>query len=66
MDLNVQAFRIVQEVTSEVVPNRAKQAASRRGGIKGGTARAKSITPSRRAEIARKANAARWKKPSTA
>jgi hypothetical protein len=34
----------------------------RRGGLKGGKARAASLTPEKRAEIARKAAAARWKK----
>ena len=63
MDLNVHAFRLVQEATSEVKPQKAKQAASRKGGLKDGAARAKSISPSRRTEIARKASAARWKKP---
>jgi hypothetical protein len=62
MDLNVQAFRLVQEATSEVAPDKAKRAASRKGGLKGGTARAKSITPARRLEIAHKASAARWNK----
>lgn len=33
----------------------------RRGGAKGGKARAKGLTPERRQEIARKAAAARWK-----
>jgi hypothetical protein len=32
----------------------------RRGGLKGGTARAAKMTPERRAEIARKAAKARW------
>jgi len=67
MDLNVQAFRLVQEATSEVVPDKAKLASSRKGGIKGGAARARSITPERRVEIARRASEARWhkKKPGT-
>jgi hypothetical protein len=34
----------------------------RRGGLKGGKARAASMTPKRRAEIAKKAAAARWKR----
>lgn len=34
----------------------------RRGGIKGGKARAEALTPSRRSEIARAAVKARWKK----
>jgi hypothetical protein len=34
----------------------------RRGGLKGGKARAGALTPERRAEIARAAGEARWKK----
>ena len=34
----------------------------RRGGLKGGAARAKKLTPERRADIAKKAAAARWGK----
>jgi hypothetical protein len=34
----------------------------RKGGIKGGKARARTLTPERRAEIAKKAAATRWKK----
>ncbi len=34
----------------------------RRGGLKGGTARAKKLTPEQRTDIARIAAAARWKK----
>ena len=44
----------------------AKNAAAvelgRLGGLKGGKARASALSPSRRAEIAREAAAARWKK----
>ena len=36
------------------------------GGLRGGYARALSLTPARRVEIARKANAARWHKPAPA
>lgn len=60
MDLNKLAFRVVQEATSEDVSAKAKRASSRKGGLKGGVARAKSITQQRRIEIARKANEARW------
>ncbi len=35
----------------------------RRGGLKGGKARAASMTPKRRAEIAKKAAETRWRKP---
>ena len=34
----------------------------RRGGLKGGKARAQKLTPEQRSEIARKAAAARWNK----
>lgn len=36
----------------------------RRGGLKGGQARAEKLTPEQRREIARKAAAARWATPS--
>jgi hypothetical protein len=36
--------------------------ANRKGGLKGGKARAASMTPERRAEIAKKAAASRWSK----
>ncbi len=42
--------------------NPAAVALGRRGGLKGGKARAESMTPERRAEIAAKAAAARWGK----
>ena len=37
----------------------------RRGGLKGGKARAANMTPERRAEIARDAARSRWRKPGT-
>jgi hypothetical protein len=37
----------------------------RRGGLKGGKARAAAMSPERRAEIARKAAAARWRRKYT-
>jgi hypothetical protein len=70
MDLNVQAFRLVEVATGEVGRILAKRAASRKGGLKGGAARAKSISPVRRVKIAQTADGARWrnkdKKPPTA
>jgi hypothetical protein len=61
MDLNVRAFRLVQHVVADPpstkVPSRD---AAKRGGIKGGRARAESLTSERRAEIARRASQARW------
>lgn len=46
-------------------PNKdpAAVALGRKGGLKGGKARADAMTPERRAEIARKAAAKRWGKP---
>lgn len=41
----------------------AAVALGRRGGLKGGKARAKTLTAERRAEIARKAARSRWKSP---
>lgn len=63
MDINVQAFRLVQQATtSSSEPERVKRASSRKGGLKGGVERAKTLSPERRAEIARKASDARWAK----
>jgi hypothetical protein len=63
MDLNVRAFRTVQEALRErSSENTGKKDASRKGGLIGGPSRAKSLSSKRRLEIAKKANAARWKK----
>ena len=45
----------------EPVKNPAAVALGRLGGLKGGKARANSLSPERRAEIARKAAQKRWK-----
>lgn len=45
--------------------NPAAVALGKLGGAKGGPARAKALTPEKRAEIAKKAAATRWKKPNT-
>lgn len=60
MDVNVRAFRTVHAALDESPPDK-KKASSRQGGLEGGPARAKALTRERRVEIARKANAARWK-----
>jgi len=61
MDVNVLAYRIAQKATKETAsPDAQKTASSRKGGLRGGIARAKSLTKERREEIARKANMARW------
>jgi hypothetical protein len=72
-DLNALAFSIVQEATedatveppTEKIPPEKDPLAvelGRRGGLKGGKARAAKLTPEERAEIARIAARARWKK----
>ncbi len=71
-DLNELAARIVGEATGEVVPedepklddgkDPAAVALGRRGGLKGGKARAAKLTPEERSEAAKKAAQARWKK----
>ena len=73
-DPNVTAFRVVQEATRDPDTGEAEQpvpkkrrknpaavALGRRGGKKGGKARAAKLTPEQRSEIARKAARARWK-----
>lgn len=64
MDLNVRALRTVQAALAEpALPNKRKEAA-RKGGLVGGASRAKTISATRRIEIARNASAARWRKAS--
>jgi hypothetical protein len=71
-DLNQWAKAMVDIATGEVedrAPTPEEQgkdpaavALGRRGGLKGGTARAASLTPEQRSEIARKAASSRWKR----
>lgn len=69
-DANQRAVMIAQMATGEVekIPEEtdliklAASAMGRKGGLKGGKARAKSLSAKRRSEIAKKAAAARWKK----
>jgi hypothetical protein len=65
MDLNVRAFRTVQAALSETTTLSKRQVASRKGGIAGGRARANSVSPERRKEIARAASLARWARTRT-
>jgi hypothetical protein len=65
-DPNQLAKMIVDLATGAVsedkpVPLTPAQEFARSGGLKGGKARADSMTPERRSEIARKAAAKRWK-----
>lgn len=65
-DINVIAANIVGQATSQDIPktndgkNAYAVALGRMGGLKGGKARAKKLTPERRKEIARKAAETRW------
>jgi hypothetical protein len=64
-DLNKLAASIVTEAIGEAPdPDEGKDPAAvslgRRGGLKGGAARAAKLTPEQRSKIARKAAAVRW------
>jgi hypothetical protein len=73
-DLNQLAQRLVQEATGDapaMPPDKAAEkrekdpaavALGRRGGLKGGAARAKKLSTEERSEIARKAASTRWNK----
>lgn len=66
LDMNQLAKRIVDEATGDAEKTlpppelTGKKADSRKGGLKGGNARAKKLTPEQRSEIAKKAAATRW------
>jgi hypothetical protein len=63
MDVNVRAFRVVQQATDENLPTSTpKKVAARKGGLIGGPSRARSISRERRVEIAKKASTVRWTK----
>lgn len=70
-DPNVLAYNIVQQATGQIPkvnPDEGKNPAAvslgRLGGLKGGKARAASLTPAKRKAIAKKAAETRWgKKP---
>lgn len=64
-DPNQLAKMIVDLTTGNPIveePESVKQKAGRLGGLKGGEARAKALTPAKRKAIARKAAQARWGK----
>lgn len=72
LDLNELASQIAGEATGEAPPDEepkpddgkdpAAVALGRKGGLKGGKARAERMTPEERSEAARKAAQARWGK----
>lgn len=62
-DINETAFNIMKQITSQPTvgeKNPAAVALGRLGGLKGGKARAKSLSPKKRKEIAKKAALTRW------
>ena len=64
-DVNARAVMIARIATGEIddsPPDDGKDPAAKALGKKGGAARAKSMTPERRAEIAKLAAAKRWTK----
>jgi hypothetical protein len=63
-DFNEIAFAIGQIATGETTPEPESEAAKagRKGGLKGGDARAAALTPAKRKAIAQKAARARWGK----
>jgi hypothetical protein len=62
MDINRNAFRIVQSLTEQKQES-SRARAARKGGRAGGPARASRLSPEERRLIAQKANAARWQRP---
>lgn len=68
-DVNQIATSILEAATGEPQPlttkgtkNPAAVALGRLGGLKGGRARAKALSPAKRTQIAKKAASARWSK----
>jgi len=61
-DANLLAAEVVRLSTEGQSISAYLAEIGRRGGLKGGKARAKKLSPERRAEIAKKAAAGRWQK----
>jgi hypothetical protein len=72
-DENIAAFELMKKATEKPAPEEPSQddisrimaAMGRRGGLKGGPARAKKLSEAKRKEIARKAAQTRWAKKSS-
>jgi hypothetical protein len=58
----VKVMRILTSEIDDAIPDDGKDPAAKALGKKGGAARAKSLTPEQRVEIARKGAASRWKR----
>ena len=54
------AVRVAKIATREIENSRCDQPAKRKGGLAGAKARAATLAPTRRSQIARKAAEARW------
>jgi hypothetical protein len=71
MDTAQNALRVVEQTIGEQLSTQPKKKdplaveLGRRGGLKGGVARAAKMTPKQRTESARKAAKGRWNKPQT-
>ena len=66
-DFTQVAFRVFKEAIGEPAPPPEKAlppkaAAGQKGGLRGGRARAESLTPEERSRIAKRAAEARWRK----
>jgi len=65
-DVNVIASNVIAEITSDSGDTPIKDpnavALGRKGGLRGGKARAKKLTAKQRSEIAKRAAQARWSK----
>ena len=67
-DINETAFRVVQQAIGELPRKTAESKraqAGRKGGLRGGNARAKALTKRQRSEIAKRAAQARWGQKAT-
>jgi hypothetical protein len=59
-DLNQMAYRVLKHATEPQEPEKPAQVSGRKGGLRGGKARATKLTAKQRSDIARKAAKARW------
>lgn len=62
IDAQTISDQVAQEAEAQPTKNPAAVALGRMGGLKGGKARAASLTPAKRKAIAKRAAIARWKK----
>ena len=57
-----QLAKVMVDLATGATEDRKPLASARKGGLKGGKARAKALSPEERSDIARAAASARWKK----